>query len=140
MADKLKVLVPSYVDDDGVQVTSEIRSDGREYPDPVPVQPPIGYRAEPTIAELIKMFVRRELSEQAAAEDFETFEEAEDFDIEDDPADPLTPYEKVFDPAKPLIPDVKLEDVKKVAEAAVASPPPVVEAVPPEVKDSTSSS
>lgn len=138
MSNKMKVLVPSYVDEDGVQVTSEIRSDGKEYPDGVPMQPPVGYRAEPTISELIKMFVRRELSQVADQHEFDSFEEAEDFDIEDDPVDPLTPYERVFDPPKPLIPDVKPDTplTPKVEEAPVASPAPVVEVK----KDSTSSS
>lgn len=119
----------SNVDADGVQVSSTLSADGRyEYPDPVPMQPPVGYQPEPSITELIRMFVRRELSQQVADE-YDTFEEAEDFDIEDDPADPLTPYEKVFDPPKPLIPDVPKDTPLKVdLEPAVASPP----AGPPE--------
>lgn len=43
------------------------------------------------------MFVRRELSNQAAADGQETFEEADDFDVDDEPADPTTPWELNFD-------------------------------------------
>lgn len=87
-------------DADGVQVTSEIDDDGNELPDPVPMSPPVGYRREPTLGEMIQQFVRSEqLRAQAEAEGFDTFEEADDFDIPDDPLDPLTPWEEHFEPA-----------------------------------------
>lgn len=86
-------------DTDGVQVTSGQDKFGREVPDPVPLAPPVGYRPPPTLADMIRRMVQSELLTQAAdLEDFDSFEEAEDFDIEDDPLDPKTPYEAVFDP------------------------------------------
>jgi len=92
------------VDDDGVQVRSNLSADGRfELPDPVPMAPPVGYSAPPDLASMIRSMVRAEAFRQAVDKnDFETFEEADDFDIDDDPIDPLTPYEKVFEapPAK----------------------------------------
>jgi hypothetical protein len=45
--------------------------------------------------------IRQEVSRAAEELGDETFEEADDFDIEDDPVDPRTPYEAVFNP-RPL--------------------------------------
>ena len=42
--------------------------------------------------------VRFQISEEAASRGLETFEEANDFDISDDPVEPHTPYEEDFDP------------------------------------------
>lgn len=117
------------VDPDGIQVRSFLSGDGRyEYPDPVPMAPPIGYKPEPDLGELIRSLVHRELSKVAGASELDTFEEAEDFDIEDDPLDPLTPYEKVFEPPAaqtPLPAAPSLVEAAKAAEGPVASPAPV---------------
>lgn len=88
------------VDQFGQQVSSVLTPDGRfEVPDPVPMEPPIGYTQPPDIMDMIKQMVRHELFNKALeAEGYETFEEADDFDIEDDPIDPLTPYERLFEP------------------------------------------
>lgn len=132
-------------DEDGVQASSGIGTDGKEYPDPVPMAPPIGYTAPPDIMTMIRTMIRAEdFRKKLEDEGVETFEEADDFDIEDDPLDPLTPYEKIFYPedersapgpngmagpqagkvAAPL--EVKKEPEKAVdgSEGAVASPPP----------------
>lgn len=71
---------------------------GREVPDPTPVAPPIGYQKPFSMVDHLRELVRTELSRAAADADVETFEDADDFDIEDDPPDPHTPYEAVFDP------------------------------------------
>lgn len=66
---------------------------------PTPIAPPLGFVAHKPLALQIREMV---LSEQLrlAAENagMETFEEADDFDVDDDPADPTTPYENDFDP------------------------------------------
>lgn len=140
--------LPPVFDGDGVQSSSGIGVDGKEYPDPVPMAPPIGYTAPPNIMDMIRSMVRsEELKRKLDAEGFETFEEADDFDIEDDPLDPLTPYEKIFYPeeersapgpngmagpqagkgvaeAAPAV-AAPSETPVKGAEGAVASPPPV---------------
>lgn len=87
------------VDSEGVQVSSVLDQEGRfEYPDPYPVSPPVPFRKSlDPLDQLIKQYVRRELSNQAQEQGAETFEEADDFDIPDDPLDPLTEYERVFD-------------------------------------------
>lgn len=80
-------------------VTGEYLQDehGRELPDPTPIAPPIGYKRNPTIAEQIRDMVRSEQLRQAAEQSgMETFEEADDFYVEDD-FDPTNPYEANFD-------------------------------------------
>lgn len=97
-------LVCARFDDDGVQVTSAIGMDGKEYPDPVPMAPPVGYTPPPDILTMIRQVVRNEqvlrLQDEAG---FDTFDEAEDFEVEDSDFDPHTPYEAVFDP--PPVPE-----------------------------------
>lgn len=70
---------------------------GREVPDPTPVAIPAGFKRPDTLAEQVRRVVR-DLSEQAKEGEYDTFEEAEDFEVGDD-LDPLSPYEEVFDPA-----------------------------------------
>lgn len=130
------------VDPDGIQVRSFLSGDGRyEYPDPVPMAPPIGYKPEPDLGELIRSLVHRELSKVAGASELDTFEEAEDFDIEDDPLDPLTPYEKVFEPPPPqtALPAAPSPvEAPNATEGPVASPAPVSPApAPPTASAST---
>lgn len=65
---------------------------------------PVGMKRPPTLAEQVARLVRsHDLARAAAAEGFETFEEADDFDIDDNPADVIfpvvTPYEADFDHA-----------------------------------------
>lgn len=72
---------------------------GREVPDPNPVEIPAGFRVPESLEARIARLIRRDISEQAEAQGMETFDEAEDFDIDDDMFDPHSPYEEVFDPA-----------------------------------------
>lgn len=64
---------------------------GREIPDSVPMEAPIGWNRPPTIQEMVQRYIRIEMSKQAAAEGQETFEEADDFDWDEE--EPLSPYE-----------------------------------------------
>lgn len=73
---------------------------GREIPNPIPAEIPLNFRRPPTLQEQIKMYVRRELSMQAADDGHETFEEADDFEVDDD-YDPSSPYEENFDVEQP---------------------------------------
>jgi len=45
----------------------------------------------------IRNIIRTELSQASGAAGYDTFEDADDFDIPDDRSDPLTPYERDFD-------------------------------------------
>lgn len=104
--------------------TKQIGKDGREYGDDTPIAPPVGYKRQPTMVEIIRSQVRDALlARDLAAQGVETFEEADDFEIGDD-YDPSTPYENDFDPP--------IREVLSEAAAAVAarsapatnSPPP----------------
>lgn len=79
--------------------TGQVRQDekGREIPDPKPLELPIGFKRPESLAEQVQRLVRNQVSQYAAMHGEETFEEADDFDIEDD-VDPTTPYEVEFDP------------------------------------------
>lgn len=90
------------IDQYGVAVKAEIGEDGKEYGDPTPMAPPAHLRRSLTMSEQIQQMIRREVSRRAEESDMETFEEADDFDIDDDPLDPHTPYEAVFDPQPPV--------------------------------------
>lgn len=72
---------------------------GHEMPNPVPMQPPVGYRRQPTIAEQIRQQIRL-ASLEAAQAGAETEEEANDFDVGED-MEPSSPWEHDFevDPA-----------------------------------------
>lgn len=58
--------------------------EGRELPDDTPVEVPLKFRRAIPEHERIKEYVRTELSRQAAEVGDETFEEANDFDVDDD--------------------------------------------------------
>lgn len=73
-------------------------ADGHELPDPRPLVMPSGFRRPETLAEQVQRLVRTHISRQAQEQGEESFEEAEDFDIDDDQAEPNTPYEATFDP------------------------------------------
>lgn len=66
-------------------------------PDPTPMQPPIGYKKQPSMMEVLRQQIREDLSREAAQRGHESFEEADDFDVGDD-LDPHSPWENEFDP------------------------------------------
>lgn len=79
---------------------------GREVPDPRPVEWPADLRRPLTIQEEIQRFVRVELSKVAAEDGMETFEESDDF-VVDDEEEYVSPYEmtemqeeRAFSPAE----------------------------------------
>jgi len=76
--------------------TARLDPKGREIVDPVPVAPPIGYIKQESLHEQIARMVRSErLRQEAEAAGFETFEEADDFDVGDD-YDPSSTFEEQF--------------------------------------------
>lgn len=66
---------------------------GREIPDPTPVQTLAPFRPTLSLEDRIKLCMRSVYLEQqrGAQEEFDSPEEADDFDIEDD--DPVSPHE-----------------------------------------------
>jgi len=72
--------------------------DGRLMVSPLCIAPPVGYKKAPTLAEQMRDMIRSERLRIAAQEGgFETFEEADDFDVDDD-YDPTSPFEEIFEP------------------------------------------
>jgi len=65
---------------------------GREILDQTPVARTVGFERPPSMQELIQRYVRTELSRQASQAGEESFEEADDFDVDDDP-ELKSPYE-----------------------------------------------
>lgn len=110
----------------GEELTKQILTDGREVNDPTPVAPPIGYKRQPSMVEIVRAQIRDHALAVALAEQgVETFEEADDFDIGDD-YDPSTPYENDFDPP--------ISEVFSEAQRAIQArdnPPPQPPAVDP---------
>jgi len=64
---------------------------GQLVPDPVPMAPPIGFKAQPSMVELIRRQVELASAEAKRAGQ-ESLEEADDFDVGDDP-EIASPYE-----------------------------------------------
>ena len=107
---------------------------GRELLDPTPMAPPIGYKRQPSLVEQIRKMVRDErLAADLAASGVETFEEADDFDVQDD-YDPKSPFEYNFDPpveppkAAPPAPEAP----PAPPEGPKASDPPAAPSAPAE--------
>jgi len=82
--------------------------EGREIMDPTPIAPPLGYKRSKSISEQIREMVRSEkLRQEAEAEGYESFEDADDFEIGD--FDPRSPYEEVFEPLPEINEDDRLK-------------------------------
>lgn len=84
---------------------------GHPKEDATPIAPPVGYRRQPSMFELMREMVRGErVAEAARQAGKETFEESEDFDCGDEDGELLTSgFENDFDPP--------LADVAKIVSA-----------------------
>lgn len=80
-------------------VVLSIDEQGLEKLDPTPMEIPLNMRRPETSDERIRRIITHSLSVRAQEMGHESFEEADDFDIPDDPVDPNTPWEKDFDAA-----------------------------------------
>lgn len=91
---------------------------GLELPNPVPLEPPLGYFDAVPIHIQIREMIQGELSRRAAEAGEETFEEADDFDVDDD-QDPMSPWELEYEPTRPwkTALEVQVEEYR-AAEAA----------------------
>lgn len=101
---------------------------GQFYPDPTPVAPPIGYVQEPSMFDRVREMIQRDASMRAQAAGFESFEDADDFYIEDD-IEPFSPYEEILEMARPDAPPVNGELTGK--DAPPPSEVPKSEPTPP---------
>lgn len=73
---------------------------GELIPDPVPMAPPIGYRPQPDMMQMIRDQVRL-ASIEAERQGLETEDEADDFDVGDDP-EIKSPYELDLESEVPI--------------------------------------
>ena len=79
------------------QQISALNSSGHEIPDSVPLAGSLGQRRARSIRDNVVEILRSEKWREAMEENGEeTFEEADDFDVDDD-FDPSTPYEEFFE-------------------------------------------
>lgn len=111
---------------------------GQEVPDPTIIEPPLGYIQQPDLMELMRRMIRSTLTEAIDQQEFETFEEADDFDVADDPIDYSSPYEEYFDPAPgaptgpPAEPHPMRADPNAPPSATPPADPPANTTTPPE--------
>jgi hypothetical protein len=82
---------------------AKLNENGHEILDQKPVARTVKFEKPMTIAEQLRAYVRTELSRQAQEEGHESFEDADDFFIEDDLPDPQSPWELTFDQEQALI-------------------------------------
>lgn len=100
----------------GPTVGSAVHVGREEIVNPVPVAPPVGFRRQPSMVDIVRDMVRSErLRQEVQAAGMETFEEADDFDVGDD-FDPSSPYEVDFDP----VPASELRRRRDVADLEAA--------------------
>jgi len=69
---------------------------GEEILDPTPMALTVGFTRPLTLEERIASMVRGEMSLASQKAGFETFEDANDFDVDDESFDPSTPYEEKY--------------------------------------------
>lgn len=101
---------------------------GREIIDDTPIEVPLKIQKPPSIQEMVKMYIRMdELSQDALRQELETFEEADDFDVDDDDM-PLSGYEmqemqEMFLPDQSEVEDTPtpVGDKKGVVDTATGS-------------------
>lgn len=103
---------------EAIQARSSL-SEAREHPDPTPVELPGDWERPPTMEELIQRYVRTTLSQAAAEDGFESFEEADDFEI--DEPEPFSAFE-----LQPMQEEAELlrAEAEQPAQNAPAEPPP----------------
>ena len=93
--------------------------------DPVPFEVPIQLKKPESMDERIRRITQHSISRAAEDMGYESFEDADDFDIPDDPVDALSPWEADFDLAavaavdagvakRPQVEDDKVQKARNV--------------------------
>lgn len=115
----VKRVYNKFAPDTGIEVHD---ARGHEVPDPTPVAAAVGFRPGPTLREQIREMVQSErLRQEAIAAGFETLEEADDFDIDDDPF-PASDHE--LDSNLPTVRELRRRKEEDEAKAKKPAPPP----------------
>lgn len=97
---------------------------GQFYPDPTPVAPPVGYVPEISMFDRVREMIRSDALKKVAVESgAESFEEADDFDVDDD-YEPFSPYELIVEQAQPDGPTTTPEVNAAIPPTNGDDPPP----------------
>lgn len=85
--------------DTGEVASKQVSKDGFEYLDDTPMAPPVGYKRQPSMFDIIREQVHMaKFQADLAAAGYETFEESDDFDIGDD-YEPNSRWENDLEPS-----------------------------------------
>lgn len=125
MEDLVNLYIDQHINDVDDQQYGFLNVRGQEVPDPTELEPPLGY-VHVDIFEQMRNMVRRELTQLQELQNAETFEESDDFDIEDE-MEPISPYELFFNP-----PDGDPPGPAPDAKQAPPGEPPAAAASPPQ--------
>lgn len=137
-----QVDLESYLDNLARQPSAQsnyLDAKGRELPDPTPMAPPVGYKKQSSMVEIVREMVRGErLKQEAEAAGMESFEDSEDFDVGDDAdQDPGSPWENEYDPPISEVRRAVDEDKKSKAKSGgVGAPAPTDSPKAPEAPSS----
>lgn len=117
-----------------------VNAQGQEVLDPTPMAPPVGYQRTESMFDIVQRMTREALLQQELEKQgFETFEEADDFEVGDD-YEPPSEHENDLDPDyRQIAEDVKISRKLQEAQAQAAAtetvrqdPKPSAAAPPPE--------
>lgn len=95
---------------------------GEEILNPTPMQPPVGYKKQPSMIDIVRQQVAAHHASLLDMEP-ETEDEADDFDIPDDPVDPQSRWENDNVPSLKNIKDRRIAMEAELAQLEAAEPP-----------------
>lgn len=104
---------------------ARLDKDGNEILDPTPVALPVRFQRPPSLVDDVRRLVAQEMSRVAMDQDFDSFEDADDFDIDDDDQ-PRSRHELPEN-----YPPVKGFDFKPKPPEVKEEPKPPAEPIPP---------
>lgn len=97
--------------------------DGREVLNPVPMAPPVGFKEEDSMMEVMEKMIKRHLHGLRDEDELDSVEDALDFDVPDD-LDIVSPYDVEMMEEFPAMPPPKSEEEEVEEEKGVAPEPP----------------
>lgn len=94
-----------------------INEKGQEVPDPTPVELPVGYKAPLPLEVRMRAMIKNEMSDFAQKQGFETWEEANDFNLPDESDDGLfTDEDELVAANDPFVERAFHEKSKEISE------------------------
>lgn len=92
---------------------SKFTKEGRELPDPKPLELPAGMKRPETLQEQIRRMIRSDVSTFATDHGAESFDEANDFDMEDDDAELSATHHELHEEVVDEVKRVRHEDEER---------------------------